>query len=291
MARTPAGVPKGGYMNGKKLVIITLGLVMVMVLLSGCMQVLQKVSVNRDGTGTMVETLKIPAMMAGFLQEMDDSEGAEQEGSLSESLFPEEQFRESAKEMGEGVEFVSREVKEFEGEMIGYEATYSIADINMFTLNPLTDEATMAKPSTDTPVTFILSQGTTSSTLTIEQHFAIDEESITEEEEYETPSGEGESGEGEEEMMAQFAEMMKGMRMQVIIECGDEIEKTDAKWWSRNRIVLLDFDGEELYSHPEKMEMLNQMEQSLSKEDFDNLLKGIEGIRFDTSEEIKVTFR
>ena len=193
--------------------------------------------------------------------------------------------------MGEGVEFVSREVKEFEGEMIGYEATYSIADINKFTLNPLTDEGTMAKPSIDIPVTFILSQGTTSSTLTIEQHFAIEEESITEEEEYETPPGAGESGEGEEEMMGQFAEMMKGMRMQVIIECGDEIEKTDAKWWSRNRIVLLDFDGEELYSHPEKLEMLNQMEQSLSKEDFDNLLQGIEGIRFDTSEEIKVTFR
>lgn len=276
-------------MNGKKLVIITLGLVMV--LLSGCMQVLQKVSVNRDGTGTMVETLKVPAMMAGFLQEMDDSEGAEQEGSLSESLFPEEQFRESAKEMGEGVEFISREVKEFEGEMIGYEATYSIADINKFTLNPLTDEATMAKPSTGTPVTFILSQGTTSSTLTIEQHFAIEEESITEEEEYEAPPGQGESSEADAELDAQFAEMMKGMRMQVIIECGDEIEKTDAKWWSGNRIVLLDFDGEELYSHPEKLEMLNQMEQSLSKEDFDNLLKGIEGIKFDTSEEIKVTFR
>ena len=67
-------------MNGKKLVIITLVLGVV-VLLSGCMQILQEVKVNRDGTGMMVETLKVPAMMAGFLQEMDDSEGAEQEGS------------------------------------------------------------------------------------------------------------------------------------------------------------------------------------------------------------------
>ena len=100
-------------MNGRKLVIITLVLGLVMVLLSGCMQVLQKVSVNRDGTGTLVETLKLPEMMAGFLQEMDDSEGGEEEGSLLESLFPEEQFRESARQMGEGVEFVSREVKEF----------------------------------------------------------------------------------------------------------------------------------------------------------------------------------
>ncbi|TKJ46495.1 hypothetical protein CEE34_08670, partial [Candidatus Aerophobetes bacterium Ae_b3a] len=156
-------------MNGKKLVIIAL--VMVMVLSSGCMQIIQEVRVNRDGTGMMVETLKLSPMVAEFMeefaQEMSDSEGTEQEGTSRESLFPEEQFRENAKEMGEGVEFVSREVKEFEGGMVGYEATYSIADIDKFILNPRTDEATMEKPSTDTPITFRLSRGTSSSTLTI----------------------------------------------------------------------------------------------------------------------------
>lgn len=48
-------------MNGKKLVIIAL--VMVMVLSSGCMQILQEVRVNRDGTGMMVETLKLSPMV------------------------------------------------------------------------------------------------------------------------------------------------------------------------------------------------------------------------------------
>lgn len=279
-------------MNGKKLVIIVL--VLVLVLSSGCMQILQEVRVNRDGTGMMVETLKLPPMMAEFMeefaQETSDLEGTEKEGTSRESLFPEEQFRENAKEMGEGVEFVSREVKEFEGGMIGYEAIYSIADMDKFTLNPRTDEATMGKPSTDTPITFVLSQGKSSSTLTIKQHFPIEEESITEEEN-EAPPAQDELSEADAEEVAQFAGMMKGMRMQIIIECGDEIENTNAEWWSRNRIVLMDFDAEELLSHPEKLEMLNQMQQSLSKEDFDNLLKGIEGIKFDTSEEIKVTFR
>lgn len=228
--------------------------------------------------------------MEEFAQEMSDSEGTEQEGTSRESLFPEEQFRENAKEMGEGVEFVSREVKEFEGGMVGYEATYSIADIDKFILNPRTDEATMEKPSTDTPITFRLSRGTSSSTLTIKQHFPIEEGSITEEED-EAPPAQGELSEADAEQVAQFAGMMKGIRMQIIIECGDEIENTNAEWWSRNRIVLMDFDAEELFSHPEKLQMLSQMQQSPSKEDFDNLLEGIEGIRFDTSEEIKVTFR
>jgi len=33
------------------------------------------------------------------------------------------------------------------------------------------------------------------------------------------------------------------------------------------------------------------MQQPLSKEDLDNLLHGIEGIRFDTNEEIEVIFK
>ncbi len=279
-------------MNGKKLVIIAL--VLVTVLSSGCMQILQKVRVNRDGTGMVVETLKFSPMVAefmeGFAQEMTDAEGTEQAGTSRESLFPEEQFREKAKEMGEGVEFVSREVKEFEEGMVGYEATYRIADIDKFILNPRTDDAMMEKPSTDTPITFRLSRGTSSSTLTIKQHFPTREGSIAEEED-EAPPAQGELSEADAEQMAQFAEMIKGMRMQIIIECGDEIENTNAEWWSRNRIVLMDFDAEELFSHPEKLQMLSQMQQSLSKEDFENLLEGIEGIRFDTSEEIEVTFK
>lgn len=279
-------------MNSKKLVIVAL--VLVLVLSSGCMQILQEVRVNRDGTGMMVETLKLSPMLAEFMEEfaeeMSDSEGTEEAGTSRESLFPEEQFRENAKEMGEGVEFVSREVKEFEGGMLGYEATYTIADIDKFILNPRTDTATMEKPSTDTPITFRLSRGTSSSTLTIKQHFPIEEGSVTEEED-ETSPAQGELSEAETEEVAQFAGMMKGMRMQIIIECGDEIENTNAEWWSKNRIVLMDFDAEELFSHPEKLQMLSQMEQSPSKEDFDNLLEEMEGIKFDTSEEIKVTFR
>jgi len=279
-------------MHGKKLVIIVL--VLVVVLASGCMQIAQEVRVNRDGTGMMVETLKMSPMvvelMEGFAQEMSESGGTKQGGVSRESLFPEEQFREKAEEMGEGVEFLSREVKEFEGGMVGYEATYRIADIDKFTLNPRTDNAMMEKPSTDTPLTFRLSRGASSSTLTIKQHFPAGEESTVEEAD-EAPPVQRELSEADTEQVAQFAEMMKGMRIQIIIECGEEIESTNAEWWSRNRIVLMDFDAEELFSHPEKIQMLSQMQGPQSKENFENLLQGIEGIRFDTSEEIEVTFR
>ena len=98
-------------------------------------------------------------------------------------------------------------------------------------------------------------------------------------------------GEADEKQMAQFAEMMKGMRVQIVVECGNEIERTNAEWRDGNRIVLVDFDMEELFSHPEKLQMLSRMQQPQSKEDLESLLQGIEGIKFDVSEEIEVTFR
>lgn len=279
-------------MKGMKLVL--LGLVLVTVFSSGCMQTFQEVRVNRDGTGMMVETLKLSPMVVEFFEAFDQvmtDSGETQQGEISpESLFPEEGFQEHVQEMGEGIEFVSREVKEFEGGMVGYVATYRITDIDKLTLNPRTDDATTGKPSADTPITFRLSRGTSSSTLTVRQHFPTGGESAAEEEEEEPPT-QGQSGEANAEQVAQFKEMMKGMKMQTIIECGDAIESTNAAWWNGNRIILVDFDAEELFSHPEKLQMLSQMQQPLSKEDLDNLLHGIEDIRFDTNEEIEVIFK
>ena len=91
--------------------------------------------------------------------------------------------------------------------------------------------------------------------------------------------------------MAQLIGMFKGMRMQIVIECGEEIEITNADWWDKNRIILLDFDVEQLFSHPDKLQMLSQMEKPKTKEDFKKLLQGMEGIKFDLNEEIEVKFR
>jgi len=188
------------------------------------------------------------------------------------------------------VEFISREAREFEEGMIGYVATYRIADINKLTLNPREDEAEMGKPGADTPITFTLTQGKDSSTLTIRQHFPATEGTIGQGED-EVPPVPEEFGEADLDEMAQFAEMMKGMKIQTIIECGDEIEETNAEWWDGNRIVLIDFDMDEILSDPEKLRMLSEMEQPQSKDDFESLAQGLEGIRFDANEEIEITFR
>jgi len=281
-------------MNKIKLALVTLSLVLVGILTSGCMQISQQVKVKPDGTGMMVETVKLsPLVMEvikGFAEDMMDLGKEKQEKISQENFFPEEQFKEKAKQMGEGVEFLSREIKEFKEGMVGYVATYKISDIDKFILNPREEEQMMKKPGTNTPITFGFSKGKISSYLKIEQHFAEDEKKEEEKIEKEAREKE-ESIQPDQEQLAQLIKMMKGMRMQIVIECGEKIETTNADWWDKNRIILLDFDVEQLFSHPGKLQMLSQMEKPKTKQDFKKILQGMEGIKFDLNEEIEVKFR
>lgn len=279
-------------MNKVRLALVIL-LMLMGILTSGCMQVFQKVKVEPDGSGMMVETLKLSPMVMEMIKEfvqgtMDLAEEKPGQKKVSqENLFPEQQFKEKAKQMGEGVEFVSREVKQFEEGMVGYVVSYRISNIDKFTLNSREEEPTML--GTNTPITFCFSRGMRSSSLKIEQHFVEGEKKM--EEEIKTETQEEELTPADKEQLAQLMEMVKGMRMQIVIECGQEIEATNADWWEKNRIILVDFDAEQLFSHPDRLKMLSQGEQPKTKEDFEKLLQGIEGIKFDLKEEIKVKFR
>ncbi|GAF67698.1 unnamed protein product, partial [marine sediment metagenome] len=133
-------------------------------------------------------------------------------------------------------------------------------------------------------------KGKRSSSLKIRQQFAEDEKKKEEKMEKEAREKE-EITQADEEKLAQLIGMFKGMRIQIVIECGEEIETTNADWWDKNRIILLDFDVEQLFSHPDKLQMLSQMEKPKTKEDFKKLLQGMEGIKFDLNEEIEVKFR
>ncbi len=282
-------------MNKLRLSLIVLFLALMGILISGCMQVSQEVKVNYDGTGIVMETIKfspmLMQMMEGFAEDMMDSEEktSESEEIFSENFFPEEQFQEKAQQMGEGVEFVSREVKEFQGGMVGYVAQYKISDINKFILNPSEEEQMIKKPGTNTPTTFYFERGISSSHLTIKQHFVKDEEKKKAEQEKQIE--EKEHSKADEEELVNLKEMFKGMRLQIIIECGEEIKTTNADFWDKNRITLLDFDIGQLLSCSDKLKMLREMEKPQTKEDYKKFLQGIEGIKFDLNEEIQVKFR
>jgi len=283
-------------MNKVKLAILV-GLMAVLV--SGCMQISQEVGVNRDGSAMMVEELRLPPFVVEMLSQFAAGLGGAEEGKPEElspdELFPEEQFREKARRMGQGVEFVSREVKKFEEGMVGYVAKFKIRDINLFTLNAPEADPGIEKPTSNTPITFNLQRGVSTSHLIIRQHFKEEAEKVTEEtgeEEEKAPEREEELTEADGQKLAQLQQMLGGMKMQIVVQCGEEIESTNATWYDQNRIILVDFDMGELLSNPDKLKMLSQMKEApKSQEDFMELLQGLEEIKFDLNREIEVTFK
>jgi len=285
-------------MNKVKLVILV-GLMAVLV--SGCMQISQEVKVNRDGSAMMVEELRLPPFVVEMLSQFAAGFGGSEEGESAQTeispsnLFPEEQFREKARRMGQGVEFVSREVKKFEEGMVGYVAKFKIRDINLFTLNAPEADPGIEKPTSNTPMTFNLQRGVSTSHLIIRQHFSEEPEKAkkeTGEEEEKAPEREEELTEADGQKLAQLQQMLVGMRMQIVVQCGEEIESTNATWHDQNRIILVDFDMGELLSNPDKLKMLSQMKEApKSQEDFMELLQGLEEIKFDLNPEIEVTFK
>jgi len=283
-------------MNKVKLAILV-GLMAVLV--SGCMQISQEVGVNRDGSAMMVEELRLPPFVVEMLSQFAAGLGGAEEGKPEElspdELFPEDQFQEKARRMGQGVEFVSREVKKFEGGMVGYVAKFKIRDINMFTLNAPEADPGIEKPTSNTPMTFNLQRGVSTSHLIIRQHFSEEPEKAkkeTGEEEEKAPEREEELTEADGQKLAQLQQMLGGMRMQIVVQCGEEIESTNATWHDQNRIILVDFDMGELLSNPDKLKMLSQMKEApKSQEDFMELLQGLEEIKFDLNPEIEVTFK
>lgn len=282
-------------MNKVKLAILV-GLMAVLV--SGCMQISQEVRVNRDGSAMMVEELKLPPFVIEMLSQFAAGFGRSEEGEpkelSSDELFPEEQFREKARRMGQGVEFVSREVKKFEEGMVGYVAKFKIKDINLFTLNAPEADPGITKPTSNTPITFDLQRGVSTSHLIIRQHFSEEPEKAKKETggEEKIRKQEEELTESDEQKLVQLQQMLGGMKMQIVIQCGEEIESTNADWHDQNRIILVDFDMGELLSNPNKLKMLSQMKEApKSQEDFMELLQGLEGIKFDLHREIEVTFK
>ena len=98
--------------------------------LSGCFQSLVLLKVNKDGSGTLEETM---LLTDAFSQMIATLSGQEADGGQSRDV-DEARLREKAQAMGEGVRLVSAEpVKDDKG--TGYRAVYSFPDVNKIRVN------------------------------------------------------------------------------------------------------------------------------------------------------------
>jgi hypothetical protein len=272
---------KGGFMKALKIVVL---LVLSMALM-GCFESIVLLRVNKDGSGTIEETVVI----SDAFMELMKSFGGEEESEEEEELINEQELTEKAASMGEGVRYVSAEpLKTDRGS--GYKAIYSFSDINDVRVNQNPGENVSPPPmggEEEAPVEewlrFNFSGGPTA---TLEIIYPQDMEMEQEEE-----SAEGEVDmDSNPEMMQMMRELYKDMHIGIAVEVDGQITETNANYVEGSTVTLMDIDFAKILEDEEKFkELMNANPETV--EEMKELVKDNPGIKVEIEESIRIRFR
>jgi hypothetical protein len=255
--------------------------------LMGCFESIVRLRVNKDGSGTIEETVVI----SDAFMELMKSFGGEAEGEEEEQEpIDEQELTDKAASMGEGVRYVSAEpVKTDRGS--GYKAIYSFSDINDVRINQNPGENVSPPPvggKEEGPVEewlrFNFSGGRTP---TLEIIYPKDVAEEMEQEE----SAEGETDmNSNPEMMEMMRELYQDMHIRLAVEVNGEIVETNASYVDGSTITLMDIDFAKILEDEEKFkELMNANPETV--EEMKELVKDNPGIKVETEESIRIRFR
>jgi hypothetical protein len=304
-----------------------MGVVLAGVLLAGCMDVETVIKVKPDGSGTVEETMimsketveqmkMMTSGMAGMFTDGEEGQAAPTPEPFS--LLDEEELKSKAKEMGEGVTYVSgKELSTEKGE--GYVAVYAFTDITKLKINKEPDspmgsgmgmEMGMAPGMEMEPdmepessvnlapgmekVTFEFTPGESAVLkLRIPQEESGSEVSETPEDSGEVvlPEEGGETDEALDPMQQQMMQMFKDMRFALKIVVEGDIQETNASHRDGSAITLFDMHFGKLLDDMSKFEELSKGGGMADFTQAMEAMKDIEGIKVETQEEVVIKFK
>jgi hypothetical protein len=270
------------------MVVICIG----MLLISGCFQVETVIRVNRDGSGTVSETMMLSKKMLSQMNAM--MEAFPQEGGAKPQpfeLFEPDKLKARAKEMGDGVTYLSGK-KADSADFSGYTATYAFLDINALRLNQQGDSSSSAPGpgnAPSLPVIFHFTKGNPS-TLVIEQPM----EKASEKGSGESSKGAGQNNPadspGSDNEAKELIEMFMGMKMVLALDIDGEILESNATHRNGSRITIVEMDLATFGKSIPELEKLKELNLN-SMEEAKELIKGIPGMKIDMNRSLKVVFR
>lgn len=244
--------------------------------LPSCLQHDTTITLNKDGSGTLVEETKFGAQAVAMMGQFGGEEGKD---PLKE-MFSEEKAKTRAAQLGEGVTFEKSEPVTANGAK-GAKVTYKFANINKLKLSSDGGMDALApegapkpeKPKAD-PIKFSFS----GDDLTIEMPKPAKSEQ---------PAGEKPAGEDNPQEEAMVKQMMGDMKMSVKIVVPGGIDKTNATNRDGNTITLMEMDMGKILNQPgafKKMKEAPEGDTAAAME----LLKGIDGMKMETKEKVAV---
>jgi hypothetical protein len=287
-----------------KALIKWLGILLVLVSITGCIESKILVRVNPDGSGELVETFLMSKEMLQMIAGVS-SLGQEQEQAEPE-LLDIDKLKEKSSLMGEGVTLVSADRVSTDKSQ-GYTAVYKFGDINKIMVNQNPDENVPQPPAEDDGehlkefMTFKFTKGTETkpSVLMIispreEQQEEPGGPGPTTNSQTHAGSSQGDEPSGpseqEEMMMGIFKETFRDMKIEVAVEINGDIVKTDAEYVDGRRIVLMELDFSRIVENEEALRTL-AMSENGSLASTKAVMAKVPGIRIELKDKVEVQFK
>lgn len=225
--------------------ILALVLLVTALCLTSCLDYESRIQLKPDGSGVLIETMKLNRETAAFLQQLK----ASGDTTAMFSFFDEKELREKATRFGEGVVYVSGKKIEEDGR-VGYVAVYAFSNIEKLTVGQksvsekLGDEAAETGMRYSNPADefrFSFSKGSPA-TLKF---------SVFSEDQLQTPQEEPDmatslSDSLQDSYLRMMKTFLKGMKMNFLLEPQGTIVKTNAAHVNGSVITLLSLDFDEL---------------------------------------------
>jgi hypothetical protein len=257
---------------------LALGLVAALALPS-CLQNETTVTLNKDGSGTVVEETflgaKILEMMTQFAQPGQPDP--------VEEMFSEEKAKTKTAKMGEGVEYVKTEMIEQNGKK-GARTHYKFADINKLKINPSGAVDDMNKgapgeekkePEKEETVGFTYAGGKL--------------KVITPPTDFEDMDMGGEGAENPE-MEAMMTEMMADMRLTLKLKVEGGIESTNATFTEGDTVTLFDVQVGKVLAQKDELKKIGETAKT-DKDAAEAAFSKLEGIKVEMKDDVTVTLK
>lgn len=256
---------------------------------SACLQIESEITLKKDGSGTITESLVFGEQMAAMMQMAEaqgGAAGAGAGGNPMAKMMDKGAAQARAKEMGEGVEFVSMKKINDNGRM-GVKTTFKFSDINKL---KYTSSSAMGGMGDMKGMGVKEEEGAApifkyaDSKLTITQKHPDVKEGDLDAAKKAAEVADEQMGEQE---LAMMQGMMKDMRMTMKIKIEPGIKKTNASHVTGDTLTMADIQFAKLLSDPKKLQAL----QSGDFEKTKKALKGMDGIKFETQEVVEVELK
>lgn len=253
-----------------------LGLIAALALPS-CLQNETTITLNKDGSGTIVEETmlgaQMMAMMTQFAQPGQPDPVAE--------MFKEDKAKAKATKIGEGVEYVKTDMIDKDGKK-GARVHYKFADINKVSLSPgdavedMSDEAAPVEgEDKKETVKFAYADGKLKIVIPPTD---FDEMNM----------GDEEGADPQQEVM--MKQMMADMRITMKLVVADGIAASTASFVEGNTVTLMDVQVGKMLGHKDALKKIAETAKT-DKEAAKAAFGKLEGIKMETKDDVTVTVK